>query len=120
MTVNDLKGKRVALAASGGLDSCTVTRWLSDLGVEVVSVTADIGQPDELDIDDIRTRMLACGAVEAMTIDLKADLAEDALVMLTANAKYEGGYWNTTGIARHVTTRGILKVMGLYYLLPLV
>ena len=34
MTVKDLRGKRVALAASGGLDSCTVTRWLSDQGVE--------------------------------------------------------------------------------------
>jgi argininosuccinate synthase len=111
MTVHELKGKRIALAASGGLDSCTVTRWLCDQGVEVVSVTADIGQPDELDIDDIRKRMLACGAVEAVMVDLKADLAEDALVMLTANATYEGGYWNTTGIARHVTTRGILKVM---------
>ncbi len=111
MTVSDLQEKRVALAASGGLDSCTVTRWLCDQGVEVVSVTADIGQPDELDIEDIRTRMLACGAVEALMIDLKTDLAEDALVMLAANATYEGGYWNTTGIARHVTTRGILKVM---------
>ncbi|MDA0747711.1 MAG: argininosuccinate synthase, partial [bacterium] len=111
MTVKELKGKRVALAASGGLDSCTVTRWLVDNGVEVLSVTADIGQPDEVDIEDIRKRMLACGAAEAVMVDLKADLAETALTLLAANARYEGGYWNTTGIARHVTTRGILKVM---------
>ena len=111
MTVKELKGTQVALAASGGLDSCTVTKWLVDEGVEVVSVTADIGQPDEEDVEDVRKRMLDCGAVAADVIDLKADLAEAALTMLVSGAKYEGGYWNTTGIARHVTTRGILKVM---------
>jgi len=111
MTVNEIRGKTVALAASGGLDSCTVTRWLVDEGVDVVSVTADIGQPDEEDIEDIRQRMLACGAREAVLVDLKADLAEAALAMLVAGARYEGGYWNTTGIARHVTTRGILREM---------
>jgi len=93
------------------LDSCTVTKWLADRGVDVVSLTADIGQPDEVDIDDIRTRMLACGATEAVLIDLKADLAETAVAMLIGQARYEGGYWNTTGIARHVTTRGLLREM---------
>ena len=111
MTLKDLRGKRVALAASGGLDSCTVSKWMTDEGVEVVSVTADIGQPDEEDVEDVRERMLACGAVDAIVIDLKAELADAAVEMLIAGAKYEGGYWNTTGIARHVTTRGLLKVM---------
>ena len=111
MTIKELRGKRVALASSGGLDSCTVTKWMVDRGVDVVSLTADIGQPDEVDIDDIRKRMLACGAEEAVLIDLKADLAETAIAMLIAQARYEGGYWNTTGIARHVTTRGLLREM---------
>ncbi len=111
MRVEELRGKRIALAASGGLDSCTVARWLADQGVEVVSITADIGQPDEDDIEDIGRRMLACGAVESVILDLKADLAEEAITMLLANAVYEGGYWNTTGLARHVTTQGILREM---------
>ena len=111
MTVKELRGKTIALAASGGLDSCTVTKWLAERGVDVVSVTADIGQPDEVDVEDILARMRACGAKDAVLVDLKADLAEAALTMLAAGARYEGGYWNTTGIARHVTTRGILKEM---------
>lgn len=111
MMIKELKGKRVALAASGGLDSCTVTKWMVEQGVEVVSLTADIGQPDEEDIGDVRKRMLACGAKEAVLLDLKNELAETALTMLVSGAQYEGGYWNTTGIARHVTTRGILKEM---------
>ena len=111
MKVADIRGKRIALAASGGLDSCTVTRWLADQGVEVVGITADIGQPDEDDIADIGQRMLACGAVESVILDLKAELAREAITMLLANAVYEGGYWNTTGLARHVTAQGILGEM---------
>lgn len=111
MKLADIRGKRIALAASGGLDSCTVTRWLADQGVEVVSITADIGQPDEEDIEDVGRRMLACGAVDSVILDLKSELAEEAITMLLANAVYEGGYWNTTGLARHVTAKGILEEM---------
>lgn len=111
MTLNDLRGKTVALASSGGLDSCTVTKWLADRGVQVVSLTADIGQPDEVNIDDIRKRMLACGAKEAALIDLKTDLADAGIAMLIGQTRYEGGYWNTTGMARYVTTRGVLDEM---------
>ena len=111
MTLNELRGKTVALASSGGLDSCTVTKWLADRGVNVVSLTADIGQPDEENIDDISKRMLACGASEAVLVDLKTDLAEAGIAMLIGQARYEGGYWNTTGIARYVTTRGLLEEM---------
>ena len=111
MTLNDLRGKTVALASSGGLDSCTVTKWLADRGVQVVSLTADIGQPDEVNIDDICKRMLACGAKEAALIDLKTDLADAGIAMLIGQTRYEGGYWNTTGMARYVTTRGVLDEM---------
>ena len=111
MTVHELKRKTIALAASGGLDSCTICRWLADQGVTVVAVTADVGQPDEVDIGEVSERMLACGADEAVVIDLRQELAQEAVTLLVAGARYEGGYWNTTGIARHVTTRGILKEM---------
>ena len=43
MNVHELAGKTVAFLASGGLDSCTITRWLSDKGVNVVTFTADLG-----------------------------------------------------------------------------
>ena len=62
MNIQELKGKTVGAAVSGGLDSCTITRWLVDKGVNVVCFTADLGQPDERDVDEIRDRMLACGA----------------------------------------------------------
>ncbi len=111
MNVDDIKGKTIALASSGGLDSCTVTRWLTDQDVKVLSIAADIGQPDETNIEDVKTRMMASGAIDAVLVDLKEELAETAVTLLIAGARYEGGYWNTTGIARHVTTHGLLREM---------
>jgi argininosuccinate synthase len=111
MNISDLKGKTVALAASGGLDSCTVTRWLVENKVTVISITADLGQPDETNMEDITKRMLACGAKEALLMDLKEDLARAGIQMLQARSTYEGGYWNTTGIARHITVKGLLRAL---------
>lgn len=111
MNINKLRGKTVGAAVSGGLDSCTITRWLRDNGVKVVCFTADLGQPDEVNIDDIRTRMLACGAEDAILVDAKHEMAMAGIDVIQSQATYEGGYWNTTGIARHVTVAALLPEM---------
>ena len=111
MTVDQLKGKTVGAAVSGGLDSCTITQWLVDNGVNVVCFTADLGQPDEENMDEICERMLACGAQEAVIVDAKDELAMAGFKVIQSQAKYEGGYWNTTGIARHVTVEALLPEM---------
>ena len=96
-------------ATSGGLDSCTVTHWLRSKGFEVHSYTADLGQPDEENLDAITDRMLGCGAVEATIVPCQTTLAEVGLKVIQAQARYEGGYWNTTSIARPVTVSRILS-----------
>jgi len=110
-TVNDLKGQTVAFAASGGLDSCTVTRWLTQNGVKVVCFTADIAQPDESNFDEIETRMRACGAADYVAIPLHEMIAESGIEVIQFQAKYEGNYWNTTGIGRHVIVAGMVGEM---------
>ena len=110
-TVADLKGQTVAFAASGGLDSCTVTRWLTDHGVKVVCFTADIAQPDETDFGTIETRMRACGAADYVAVPLHDMIAESGVEVLQFQARYEGAYWNTTGIGRHVIVAGIVPEM---------
>lgn len=110
-TVNDLKGQTVAFAASGGLDSCTVTKWLTENGVKVVCFTADIAQPDESNFDEIETRMRACGAADYVAIPLHDMIAESGLEVIQFQAKYEGNYWNTTGIGRHVIVAGMIPEM---------
>ncbi|MBM3933616.1 MAG: argininosuccinate synthase [SAR202 cluster bacterium] len=111
MNWRELKDKNVKLlggAVSGGLDSCTVTHWLTSKGFEVSGFTVDLGQPDEESLDGIKDRMLGSGAVEAMIVDGKQALAEAGLRVIQAQARYEGEYWNTTGIARPITVGAIL------------
>ena len=78
MNIADLKDQQVMIAVSGGLDSCTITHWLAAQGVDVVAYTADLGQPDEKNIEDVRDRMLASGASEMILEDLKVR-ADDAV-----------------------------------------
>jgi argininosuccinate synthase len=110
-TVAELKGKTVAFAASGGLDSCTVTKWLTEHGVKVVCLTADIAQPDETNFGEIETRMRACGAADYVAVPLHDTIAEAGVEGIQFQARYEGAYWNTTGIGRHVIVAGCLPEM---------
>jgi argininosuccinate synthase len=110
-TLADLKGQTVAFAASGGLDSCTVTKWLTENGVTVVCFTADIAQPDEADFGEIEKRMRACGAADYVALPLHDMIAESGIEVIQFQARYEGAYWNTTGIGRHVIVAGMLPEM---------
>ena len=111
MKATELKGKTIAFAGSGGLDSCTIARWLTDLGVEVICFTADLGQPDEDDTDAIRQRMLKAGAADFVLLPVQEAIAEIGLQVIHAQACYEGRYWNTTGIARCVLTQAMIQEM---------
>ena len=111
MNWRHLAENRVAMmggAVSGGLDSCTATHWLSSKGFSVHCFTVDLDQPDEKSLTAVRERMMGCGAAEADIIPGQASLAQAGLKVLQAQARYEGGYWNTTGIARPVTVAAIL------------
>lgn len=111
MKVQDLKGKTIAFAGSGGLDSCTITRWLSENGVGVVCFTADLAQPDESDLGAIRERMLAAGARDFVLLPAREPLAEAGIKLIQAQATYEGRYWNTTAIARMVLVEAMVTEM---------
>ena len=110
MTLAELTGKKVGICVSGGLDSRTITKKLSENGVNVLCFSADLDQPDETDIEGIRKRMAPCGA-NTFIVNLKKEMAEACFLVLKTQAKYDGGYWNTTGIARAVTVRGLLPEM---------
>ncbi|MBV9388653.1 MAG: argininosuccinate synthase [Chroococcidiopsidaceae cyanobacterium CP_BM_ER_R8_30] len=111
MKAQDLKGKTIAFAGSGGLDSCTITRWLTDKGVRVVCFTADLGQPDEEDAAAIKGRMLRAGAADFVLLPAREALAAAGLSVIQSQACYEGRYWNTTGIARCVLVKAMLSEM---------
>jgi argininosuccinate synthase len=110
MRIGDLEGERIGICVSGGLDSKSVTARLIEAGLDVIGFTADLAQPDEDDIEDIPRRMAPAGA-ETKIVDLRSAMAKAAMLVVKAQARYDGGYWNTTGIARAVTVHGLLDAM---------
>jgi argininosuccinate synthase len=74
----------VVLAFAGGIHASAAIPWLGDtMGVEVVTVTLDVGQGREL--GELRARALASGAVRAHVIDGRDDFAREVLFPLLAN-----------------------------------
>jgi argininosuccinate synthase len=110
MRIEDLKGHKVGICVSGGLDSKTVATRLKKAGADVLCFTANLAQPDEKDVNDIKAKMAPTG-VETTIVDLRREMAEGAFLTLKAQAQYDGGYWNTTGLGRAVTVRGLLGAM---------
>ena len=106
-----VKGDVVGCCVSGGLDSKSIGHILVKGGVDVVCFTADLGQPDEVDINDVKTKMAPTGVKETVIVDLKKEMAEGCFEAIMAQAKYDGGYWQSTGIGRHVTVLGLVKAM---------
>jgi len=108
MKLDQLQGKTVGFAASGGLDSCTVARWLSDHGITVVAFCADMAQPDETNFAEIEDRMRASGASDFVAVPLHDMIDRAGIEGIQFQGKYEGAYWNTNGIGRHVIVAGLV------------
>jgi len=105
--------ERVVLAYSGGLDTSVAVRWLiENEGVEVIAVAVNVGQAADKggeDWDAIRTRAMSAGAVEAVVIDARDEMAEQfCLPALQANARYEGKYPLVSALSRPVIVRHLV------------
>ncbi len=74
--------------------------WISEnYDLDVVAFTCDVGQGR--DIEKIRKKALATGAVAAETVDARPQLMENfVLPALMANALYEGRYPLATALSR--------------------
>ena len=93
--------ERVVLAYSGGLDTSVAIGWIAEeTGADVIAVAVDVGQGGE-DLDVIRKRALACGAVEAEVADAKDEFAEEyCLPAIKANALYMDRYPLVSALSR--------------------
>ena len=100
---------RVVLAYSGGLDTSVAIGWLAEqTGADVVAVILDVGQGGE-DLDTIRERALACGAVEAVVVDARDEFADDyCLPALRANALYMERYPLLSALSRPLIARHLV------------
>ena len=93
------KGK-VVLAYSGGLDTSVAVKWIQDTyGLDVVTLTIDLGTHE--DLEAIRRRALEMGVVEAVVINATRELVEYFIwPALQAGAVYEGVYPLATALGR--------------------
>ncbi len=101
--------ERVVLAYSGGLDTSVAIGWIAEeTGAEVIAVAADVGQGGE-DMDVIRSRALACGAVEAEVADARTEFADEYCVpALQANALYMQRYPLVSALSRPLIVRHLV------------
>jgi argininosuccinate synthase len=101
--------ERVVLAYSGGLDTSVAIGWIAEqTGAEVVAVAADVGQGGE-DMEVIRKRALACGAVESEVLDLRDEFAESyCLPALKAGALYMERYPLVSALSRPVIVAALV------------
>jgi argininosuccinate synthase len=108
-------GQKVGIAFSGGLDTSAALHWMKQKGAQPYAYTANLGQPDEADYDEIPRKALEYGADKARLIDCRGPLVREGIAALQAGAFHitTAGvpYFNTTPIGRAVTGTMLVTAM---------
>ncbi len=101
---------KILLAYSGGLDTSVAIHWLKEkYGCDVIAVTIDVGQSD--DLKDAMRRAKSIGASRAWVVDAKKEFVEDyVLPALKANSLYEGNYPLSTALARPLMVSKLVEM----------
>jgi argininosuccinate synthase len=102
--------KKVVLAYSGGLDTSVIVPWLkNNYDCEVICVTANLGQGDEL--EGLEEKALASGASKIYVEDMREEFITDYIYpTLMAGAIYERKYLLGTSFARPLIARRQVEI----------
>ncbi|MEY2619130.1 MAG: hypothetical protein RL522_2132 [Pseudomonadota bacterium] len=108
-------GQKVGIAFSGGLDTSAALLWMKKKGAKPFAYTANLGQPDEPDYDEIPRKAMAYGAEKARLIDCRRQLAQEGIAALQCGAFHISTagvtYFNTTPLGRAVTGTMLVAAM---------
>jgi argininosuccinate synthase len=108
-------GERVGIAFSGGLDTSAAVHWMRAHGAIPCTYTANLGQPDETDYEEIPRKALAYGAETARLIECRPQLIAEGIAAIQCGAFHisTGGatYFNTTPLGRAVTGTMLVVAM---------
>ena len=108
-------GEKVGIAFSGGLDTSAALHWMKQKGALPYAYTANLGQPDESDYDEIPRKALDYGAERARLIDCREPLVREGIAALQSGAFHISTagvtYFNTTPIGRAVTGTMLVTAM---------
>jgi argininosuccinate synthase len=109
------KGEKIGIAFSGGLDTSAAVHWMRAKGAVPYAYTANLGQPDEPDYEEIPRRALAYGAAKARLVDCRPQLVAEGIAAIQCGAFHisTGGatYFNTTPLGRAVTGTMLVVAM---------
>ncbi len=107
--------QKVGIAFSGGLDTSAALLWMKQKGAIPYAYTANLGQPDEPDYDEIPRKAKEYGAEQARLIDCRSQLAAEGIAALQCGAFHvtTAGvtYFNTTPLGRAVTGTMLVSAM---------
>src|SRR5947209_10588629 len=108
-------GLKVGIAFSGGLDTSAALHWMRKKGAIPYAYTANLGQPDEPDYDDIPRKAMQYGAEKARLVDCRAQLVAEGIAALQSGAFHittaGNTYFNTTPLGRAVTGTMLVAAM---------
>lgn len=108
-------GEKIGIAFSGGLDTSVAISWIKEHGGIPYAYTANLGQPDEQNYEDIPTCAKKHGAEQARLVDCRPQLVNEGLAALMCGAFHicTAGrfYFNTTPLGRAVTGTILVKEM---------
>src|SRR3954454_6941590 len=108
-------GQKVGIAFSGGLDTSAALHWMREKGAIPYAYTANLGQPDETDYDEIPRKALQYGAENARLVDCRAQMVAEGISALQCGAFHISTagvpYFNTTPLGRAVTGTMLVVAM---------
>ncbi len=108
-------GEKVGIAFSGGLDTSAALHWMRAKGAIPYAYTANLGQPDETDYDEIPRKAMAYGAEKARLVECREQLVAEGFAALQCGAFHitTAGqtYFNTTPLGRAVTGTMLVAAM---------
>src|ERR1700692_1193869 len=105
--------ERIVLAYSGGLDTSVAIPWLKEhYDAEIIAVTMDLGQGREL--EEVRDRALATGALRAHVLDLREEFAHDyVLPALRPGALDEDRHPMAASLGRPLIAQKLVEIAAL-------
>jgi argininosuccinate synthase len=107
--------QKVGIAFSGGLDTSAALHWMRQKGAIAYAYTANLGQPDETNYDEIPKKAMAYGAELARLVDCREQLVAEGIAALQSGAFHISTagvtYFNTTPLGRAVTGTMLVAAM---------
>jgi argininosuccinate synthase len=102
--------KKIVLAYSGGLDTSVMLKWLQEqYKSDVVSVTLDVGQGD--DLKKIEEKAWKLGVLNHYTFDAKQEFAAEYVwPAIKANALYMDTYPISSSLSRPLIAKKMVEV----------